>query len=79
VRNLAAGNTRAAVKDARRFLLSRPLKIPHHALQAVRLSPERRRRLVAALCFPISDRTYRQLYDRIILPKLEEESEENHD
>jgi len=79
VRNLAAGNTPAAVKDARRFLLSRPLKIPHHALQAVRLSPERRRRLVASLSFPISDRTYRQLYDRIILPKLEEESEKNHD
>ena len=80
VRNLATGKTRAAMTAARRFLLSRPLRLPNHALQTVNLSPDRQRRLAAALCFPISDRTYRQLYDRIILPKLEQESEEeNHD
>ena len=78
VRHLATGKPEAALQTARRFLLTRPLRIPQGALQTVGLSAEHRRRLAAALCFPISDRTYRQFYDRIILPKLEkEEREEN--
>ena len=78
VRHLATGQSHAALQTARRFLLSRPCRIPQAALQTVGLSAERQRRLAAALCFPISDRTYRQFYDRIILPKLEkEEREEN--
>lgn len=74
-RSLTTGNPRGALNAARRFLLSRPLTIPIPALQAVNLSSERSRRLAAALLFPISDRTYRQLYDRIMLPNLRKESD----
>lgn len=78
-RSLATGNPTGALNAARRFLLGRPLAVPFSSLQTVNLSPARLRKLAAALVFPISDRTYRQLYDRMMLANLKTESDQSND
>jgi CRISPR-associated protein Csx17 len=79
VRMLATGNPSGAMRAAQRFLLSRPLIIKSDYLQDVPTSRERLRRMAAALLFPINDRTYRQLYHRIMPENQEKESEQNHE
>jgi len=65
-RMLYSGKVKSALREARRFLLSRPLVLPEDLTNLKLLGHLQARRLAAALLFPISTSTYFHLAKHLI-------------